>query len=198
MLTAYDGKIYNNGDVWVDYIVQDIVSGEIFSILIDENSNIYAELSLEPLYTFDIIDELNGVFYGLFVYEGQVHSAPIRTPSGDLIHGNSCFISVGATVNLQVIRTNDTPTDPSDITLDVFDQSLSKFLALEFTVNEIQPNIFIVSFVIPIKGDFLAVVKLLDSNFIVRKFEVQNYSYQELVTELEKVIGTLNIGNAYI
>lgn len=195
MLSAFDGAIFNNSDPFVDYVIKDMVTGEVYAILIDEFGDVYAEPSTLPLGVFDIIDELTGAYYGLFVYSGQVHSAPIRTHGGDVIYATDCFIATGSTVNVRIDRLTNTNTLPEDIEVSVFSYEVQDFLDIDITVQEISNNHFLAPFVIPLPGEFLIVVKLPNGSFISKKIEVQRYSYEELILEIEKAKKELNNNN---
>lgn len=195
MIAAYDGKIYNDEQPFIDYTVKDMFDGQIYSIYLDTNDEAYAELSTNAIEHYDIIDGLTGVAYQLFVYNGKVFSAPVKSSTGDTIYANECFISAGATINLKIERNSDTLATVDDVVINIFNQATEQFLNLNIEVTELAPNFFKASFVIPFKGDFLAVVHVLTDTFLAKTFKVQNFSYQELVDELEKVKDKLNKNN---
>ena len=127
MIASYDGKIYNDSEPYVNYSVNDILNGQRYTIYIDVDGDVYAEVSTEPLNQYDIVDQLTGVVYGLFVYDGQVHSAPMKTPDGDIIYGNSCFISAGSTLNIKVKRNSDVLITSNDINVEIYNRDSREY-----------------------------------------------------------------------
>lgn len=185
MISSFDGQIFNDSRPFVDYIVKDLVDGQHHFIKIDEFGDIYTEITTLPVSAHDIIDDLNGAWYGLFVYNSQVHVAPVKTHDGDTLYATDCFISVGSTINLKIQRTTDTPTSVGDIEISIFSHELEEFLNLDISIFETSVNYFLAPFVIPLAGDFLIVIKT-PTSFIGKNISVQRFSYEELIHEIEK------------
>ncbi len=201
MLSSYNGEIFNNEQPFIDYIVKDISTGENMIILIDVvDGNIFTEITNLLETKHEIIDEYTGAGYALYSQDGLVFSAPVKTHNGDTILASDCFISAGSTVNVKIKRNNSTQTLPSELSVYIFSIEEEKLLHIEVGIIEQSENFFIASFIIPIPGEFLILVKLPNGTHTSKKISVQRYSYDELISELEIFKGKLNNNNyeAYI
>lgn len=192
MLAIYDGDVYNNDSIWVDIIISDLITGINYLVLLDDDNDAYVEETLLDVSFYPIVDEVTSITYKLFIYNGQVFIIPISFPNGESIYANGCLSSVGNTVLLNIDKNSDVITSIDDVVVKLYDLSLYVYINTDIVIEEVTPNNFRAKFIVPIAGDFLIVVKVLNDIHLSHRLKVDNYSYYELLEKIKIIEDDVN------
>lgn len=191
MISIENEKVFNDDNPWSEIILRDIVTGLIYEVLMDINNDVYLESSTNELTDIDIPDIANDLIYNIFVYNHQVHIAPVSTVNG-MLYGTECFSSAGNTFIMNIDRNSDIITSINDISLHLYDHGYNVFLYINYDIIEIAPNSFKIEFLVPIKGNFTSIIKIGDAIHLTESIKVQQYSYDELNQVIDNAKEELN------
>ena len=88
---------------------------------------------------------------------------------------------------MNIVRNSSEIASVNDIEINIYDKFTENYLYLDYTLTEIKENFFKVTFIFPLKGDYLVIIKVMGDTFLVKEFKVYQYTYSELVNELGKL-----------
>ncbi len=177
MLKINNGKLYNDLSPWVRCVVKDSKNGNIYEVLWS-GTDVYIELSTDDIINLDLMDEINGFTYRIFIHDGLVFTLCIKDNLSVYGYGSECFISVGSTLVTLI-------NPASEIKL--FDLSSKEFLFIDTVSNENSTR-----FTVPVAGKFLIIKKGLSELYSYKEIEVHPYSFTEIINELTKIDTIVN------
>lgn len=191
MLVISDGVISDDINPWEQNIVKDSLTGNHYEILWD-GSVIYTSLTVDNIILLDLVDTITNITYQIFVYDGVAFFEPTKNTLGNVIYGKECFIPAGGTVLLNIERNSTDIATVSDIEVKVLDKDTEDFLFIDSTLTQIKENMFKVTLVLPFKGNFLVLVKVMGTTYLNTELSTYQYTYDELLRELIIIDTKLN------
>ena len=193
MLVIEDGKIYNDDNVWVQNIVKDSKTGLSYEILWDDiGLDVYVLSTIDNPILLELVDIITNITYQMFVHDGRVFVVPIKNSLGRIIYGKECFMSSGATALLNIERNSTEIATVSDIEIKILDKDTEEFLFIDTILTQIKENLFKVEFILPFKGTFLIIIKVMGNMYLNKEITTYQYTYSELIRELVIIEEELN------
>ena len=197
MLIVTNGVVDNDDNPWSQNIIKDSKDGLHYEILWDNvNSDVYVTSTLSEPIDLDLIDSVTNITYRIFVYDTNAFLVPIKNSLNEINYGKDCFVPSGSTILINIERNSDEITDIADISTKIYNKDTDEYLFLDTTIEEVQVNLFKISFIIPFKGNFLTLIKINKSGtdiYLNKDFSVYQYTYEELLSELLIVQDNLNV-----
>ncbi len=190
MIAISEGEVYNDTNSWSHNIVKDISTGLLYEILWN-GEDVYVEITSNTVELFDIIDDVTNIYYQIFVSNGQAFIVPVRDSYGNITYGSNCLTTAGSTLILNINRNSPDIANINDIVVNIFDTNTNSYLFIDTSIEIIKENFFKVTFTLPIRGNFLIIIKVLDELYLKTEIKVEQHSLIELSNSLEK----LNINN---
>ena len=165
MISIDNEHVFNNEEPWIPLILKDVFSGIKYEVLLDIDDNVYYDVSDQPYNTYDIADITTGVIYHAYIYNGTFYITPTATPEGT-IYANECFIATGNKVIMKLEVNLEEDTVCNTISVNIYDQMFDAFIYVDVEVTKIDTNFFKLEFIVPISGDFIAIIKIEAKNLI--------------------------------
>ncbi len=185
-LAISDGEVFNDLNPWVTNIIKDSGTGIIYEVLWND-IDVYTEETTNPISLVNLIDDVTGIYYQIFIYHNQAFIVPVKDNTGQSYYSDDCFISAGGTIILNIVRNSTEVTTIDNVSVNILDKNNLEYLYLDIGITEIKENMFNVNFIMPLKGEYLVIVNVMNTTFLMKSLSVNQYTYSNLISRVQEV-----------
>lgn len=160
-LAVYGGRLYQDGNPWVPFVLKDKVNNNIYEVVLVSGLYVGLEASTAELTNPPMFDVVTSLHWELFVQDGRLGMVAIDTGDINVGDGNGiAHIKVGTTIPIKILnKINSGEADKIKLTL-VDEKTWAPVNSEISTVVESEVGLYTANLKIYLKGDYLLLVDL--------------------------------------